>query len=137
MFEGEIVMQIVSASQFVDGLMAALYLQGRQELNLDDPAIDRQFALAYDDLLEKAEELNLVPDFVITADPTYGDSTCLRDAILDIRDSRSVSLNNPRFVRMSLKFAGLNTPDAVLNENTVPRAFLEDLARQHLSTISG
>ena len=130
-------MQIVSANQFVDGLMAALCLQGANGLDLDDPAIDRQFAEAYDDLLNRAEELGLVPDFVIAADPTYGDSTCLRDAILDIRDSRSVALNNPRFLRMDMKFAGQNTPEAVLNDNTVPRTVLESLARQHLTAIAG
>lgn len=126
----------MSAAQFVDGLMAALFNMGVTSLNLDNPEIDRQFARAYDELLDRAEELGLVPDFVISADPTYGDSTCLRDAILDIRDSRSVALNNPRFVKMTMKFAGHNTPDAVLNENTVPRPFLESLARQHLSSIS-
>jgi hypothetical protein len=129
-------MRIVSAAQFVDGLMAALCLQGKQGLNLDDPAIDRQFAQAYDEFLDDAEDLGLVPDFVISADPTYGDSTCLRDAILDIRDSRSVALNNPRFVRMSMKFGGENTPDSVLNENAVPRPVLERLAEQHLAMIA-
>jgi hypothetical protein len=129
-------MKIVSATQFVDGLMAALRLQGKTGLDLDDPEIDRQFARAYDELLDSAEELGLVPDFVISADPTYGDSTCLRDAILDIRDSRSVALNNPRFVHMTMKFAGQNTPELVLNENTVPRSFLERLAREHLTKIA-
>lgn len=130
-------MRIVSASQFVDGLMAALCLQGKDGLNLDDPAVDRHFADAYDEFLDKAEELGLVPDFVISADPTYGDSTCLRDAILDIRDSRSVALHNPRFVRMSMKFDGQNTPDSVLDENAVPRSVLETLAKQHLTAIAG
>jgi hypothetical protein len=129
-------MQIVSSAQFVDGLMAALFLQGKRTLNLDNPEIDRQFARAYDELLDNAEELGLVPDFVISADPTYGDSTCLRDAILDIRDSRSVALSNPRFVRMTMKFAGQNTPDSVLDGNTVPRSFLERLARTHLTMIA-
>lgn len=129
-------MKIVSAAQFVDGLMAALYLEGKRDLNLDDPEIDRQFARAYEELLDKAEELGLVPDFVISADPTYGDSTCLRDAILDIRDSRSVALNNPRFVRMTMKFEGQNTADSILDSNTVPRAFLQDLARQHLAAVA-
>lgn len=129
-------MQIISATQFVDGLMAALALQGKTGVNLEDPAVDRQFAKAYDDLLDRAEELGLVPDFVISADPTYGDSTCLRDAILDIRDSRSVALNNPRFVRMAMKFPGNNTAEAVLNESAVPRSFLENLAKQHLATIA-
>ena len=129
-------MKIVSATEFVDGLMAALCLQGKTGLNLDDPEIDRQFARAYDELLDNAEELGLVPDFVISADPTYGDSTCLRDAILDIRDSRSVALNNPRFVRMTMKFGGQNTAELVLDENTVPRSFLESLAREHLATIA-
>lgn len=129
-------MQIVSAAQFVDGLMAALSLQGKTGINLEDPAIDRQFARAYDELLNRAEELGLVPDFVLAADPTYGDSTCLRDAILDIRDSRSVALNNPRFVRMTMKFTGTNTAESVLADNTVPRVFLERLARTHLAAIA-
>lgn len=129
-------MRIVSAAQFVDGLMAALCLQGKTTLNLDDPAVDRQFARAYEDLLERAEELELVPDFVIAADPTYGDSTCLRDAILEIRDSRSVALNNPRFVRMSMKFGEDNTPAQILEENAVPRALLESLASQYLTEIA-
>jgi hypothetical protein len=129
-------MRIVSAAQFVDGLMAALYLQGKKELNLEDPTIDLQFARAYEELLDKAEELCLVPDFVISADPTYGDSTCLRDAILDIRDSRSVALNNPRFVHMTMKFPGPNSAESVLDDNAVPRPFLERLARQHLAAIA-
>lgn len=129
-------MQIVSAAEFVDGLMAALYLEGNEGFSLDDPSIDRQFAAAYDELLDNAETYGLVPDFVIAADPTYGDSTCLRDAILDIRDSRSVALSNPRFVRMDMKFKGRNTPDTVLNGNTVPRIVLENLAKKHLSAIA-
>jgi hypothetical protein len=129
-------MKIISATQFVDGLMAALRVQGKEELNLDDPAVDRQFARAYDELLERAEELGLVPDFVIAADPTYGDSTCLRDAILDIRDSRSVALNNPRFVRLTMKFGAENTPERILDDSAVPRKFLEDLAAQHLMEVA-
>lgn len=130
-------MQIVSATQFVDGLMAAMYKNGQKALNLDDPSIDRQFAKAYDDLLDNAETLGLVPDFVISTDSTYGDSTCLRDAILDIRDTRSVALNNPRFVRMDMKFKGLNTPDSVLDDNAVPRDVLMQLAKKHLASIEG
>lgn len=126
-------MKIVSAAEFVDGLMAALYLKGTNELSMDDPAVDRQFAAAYDDLLDNAEEYGLVPDFVIAADATYGDSPCLRDAILD---TRSVALNTPRFVRMDMKFTGRNTPDAVLEGNTVPRPILEGLATRHLSAIA-
>ena len=129
-------MQIVSAAQFVDGLMAALFKMGVTSLNLDNPEIDRQFAKAYDELLDRAEELGIVPDFVISSDPTYGDSACLRDAILDIRDSRSVALDNPRFITMTMKFSGRNTPDAVLEGNAVPRPILEQLAKQHLSSIS-
>lgn len=129
-------MRIVSAAQFVDGLMAALYLQGKTALKLDDPAVDRQFARAYEELLDNAEKLGLVPDFVIATDPTYGDSTCLRDAILEIRDSRSVALHNPRFVRMSMKFGDDNTPDQVLQDSAVPRSFLETLAREHLTEIA-
>lgn len=130
-------MKIVSAAEFVDGLMAALYLKGTDGFSLDDPAVDRQFAAAYDDLLDNAEKYGLVPDFVIAADATYGDSTCLRDAILDIRDTRSVALNNPRFVRMDMKFSGRNTPESVLDGNTVPRPVLEGLATKHLSAIAG
>lgn len=130
-------MQIVSATQFVDGLMAAMCVSGREKLNLDDPALDRSFAEAYDDLLENAEHLGLVPDFVIAADPTYDDSSCLRDAILDIRDTRSVALNNPRFVHMDMKFKGLNTADSVLDGNTVPRDVLLNLAKKHLGSIEG
>jgi hypothetical protein len=129
-------MRIVSAAQFVDGLMAALSKMGVQSLSLDDPEIDKKFGEAYDDLLDRAEELGIVPDFIISADPTYGDSICLRDAILDIRDSRSVALNNPRFVKMTMKFSGPNSPDTVLDNNTVPRAVLENLAKQHLSALS-
>lgn len=129
-------MQIISAAEFVDGLMAALCLEGKSCLNLSDPTVDQQFAKAYDELLDRAEELGLVPDFVIAADPTYGDSTCLRDAILDIRDTRSVALNNPLFVRVTMKFDNENSPERVLDESVLPRVFLETLARQHLVEIA-
>jgi hypothetical protein len=129
-------MRIVSAAQFVDGLIAALCLQGKTALMLDDPALDRQFATAYDELLGKSEELGLAPDFVISADPAYGDSTCLRDAILDIRDSGSVAVDDPRSARMTMRFAGHNTPESVLGGNAVPRWFLERLASEHLAMIA-
>ena len=77
-------MQILSAEQFVAGLMAALGAEGKHELQLSDPSLDEKFSLAYDELLDHAEELGVVPDFVISPNSLHGDSTALRDAILSI-----------------------------------------------------
>jgi hypothetical protein len=128
-------MKIISADQFVDGLIAALCLEGKQVMDLDDPKLDEQFAKAYDDLLDKAEDLGVVPDFVIAADPYFGDSTCLRDAILTARDLKSVALNNPRFLRLDIKIQD-KAAEQVLDDSSIPRGFLENLAKKYLVEIA-
>lgn len=128
-------MRIVSADQFVDGLIAALSLENKTEMDLDDPKVDQQFAKAYDDLLGQAENLGVVPDFTIAADPYFGDSTCLRDAIMAARDLRLVALNNPRFVRLTIKVKG-SAAEQVLEESGIPRVVLQGLAKKYLVEIA-
>ena len=128
-------MQIVSAEQFVDGLFAALTLLGRRNMNLDDCATDAQFAKAYEQLLEHAEEFDVVPDFTIVADPTYNDSTCLRDAILAVRDLRSVSLRNPRFIKLEVVLSS-EEAEAILARSAIPRALVEKMAKEHIYQVA-
>lgn len=128
-------MQVVSADQFVDGLIAALSIEGKHRIDLDDPNVDLQFAKAYDEFLQQAEALAVVPDFVIAADPYYGDSTCLRDTLLAVRDLRSVALNNPRFITLTIKM-GASGAERVLNESRIPRQVLQTLAKKYLVQIA-
>ena len=128
-------MQIVTAEQFVDGLFAALTLEGKKVIDLDDPRLDEQFEKVYDELLGSAEELGIVPDFTIATDPFYGDSTCLRDAILSVRDLRTVALRNPRFVTLDIRL-GEATAEQLLNESRIPRQRLQELARKYLAPIA-
>lgn len=127
--------KFVSAEQFVEGLIAALSLQGKQMIDLHNPDLDRQFAKAYDDLLDNAEALGLVPDFVISPDPDFGDSTCLRDAILAVRDYRSVALNNPRFVKLTIRLNERSAQE-VLSTGIFPPALLEGMAARHLDHVA-
>ncbi|WP_413711639.1 hypothetical protein [Rhizobium sp. Rhizsp82] len=128
-------MQIVSAEQFVRGLLAALSLEGKTTIHLDDPRLDEQFAKAYDELLDNAEALGVVPDFVIAPDPHHGDSTALRDALLAVRDLKDIELHNPKFVRATIpddKARALRT----LKESRIPDDALTRMARKYLSEVA-
>ncbi len=128
-------MQIVSAEQFVQGLLAALSLQGKKTILLDDPRLDEQFARAYDDLLDNAETLGVVPDFVIAPDPYHGDSTALRDAILAVRDLKGVALHNPKFVRVTIDVSA-ETARKTLSESRIPDSALERMAKKYLADVA-
>lgn len=128
-------MQIVSAEQFVQGLLAALSLQGKTTILLDDPRVDEQFAKAYDDLLDNAEELGVVPDFVIAPNPYHGDSTTLRDAILAIRDLKGVALHNPTFVRVTIN-ASEDAARRTLTDSRIPGSALQRMAKKYLADIT-
>ena len=128
-------MDIVSADQFVDGLIAALSLLGKTRIDMDNRDLDQQFARAYAEFLEKAEDLDLVPDFVMTANADYGDSTCLRDTILSARDIRAIALNNPRFVTLQILMKGQPAEER-LEENQIPAKVLHSLAKKYLARIA-
>lgn len=127
--------QFISAEQFVGGLIATLRLQGKTEIDLQNPMLDEQFALAYNELLASSEELGIVPDFVISPDPDFGDSTCLRDTILSIRDLRTIALNNPRFVTLTIQ-VDTDAAAKVLEYSAVPKDRLKAWASKYLEQIA-
>jgi hypothetical protein len=128
-------MEIVSADQFVDGLIAALVTLGKKRIDLDDPDVDQKFSEAYGELLGQAEALQIAPDFIIVADPFYGDSTCLRNALLNARDLKSVELSNPRFLKLGIRMKN-KSAEQVLSESKVPKDVLLHLAKRHLTQIA-
>jgi hypothetical protein len=130
-----IAMQIISAEQFVQGLLAALSLEGKKTILLDDPRLDEQFAKAYDDLLDHAEDLGVVPDFVIAPDRYHGDSTALRDAILAVRDLKDIALHNPKFVRVTIDVLE-ETAVKTLKESRIPDMALRRMAAKYLSDVA-
>jgi hypothetical protein len=130
-----VAMQIISAEQFVQGLLAALSLQGKKTILLDDPRLDEQFAKAYDDLLDHAEDLGVVPDFVIAPDRYHGDSTALRDAILAVRDLKDIALHNPKFVRVTIDVQA-DMAEKTLAESRIPDFALRRMASKYLSDVA-
>ncbi|MBY5329231.1 hypothetical protein [Rhizobium leguminosarum] len=128
-------MQIVSAEQFIEGLIAALSLDGKKSIQLDNPKLDEQFSKAYNELLDNAENLGVVPDFVIAPDAYHGDSTCLRDAILAVRDLKSVALHNPKFVRLSIDVTSA-AAEKTLDDSRIPGDALRKMAKKYLTDVA-
>ena len=130
-----VAMQIISAEHFIQGLLAALSLEGKTTIQLDDPRLAEQFAKAYDELLDQAEALGVVPDFVMTPNRYHGDSTALRDAILAVRDLKDVVLQNPKFVRVTIDVLA-ESATTTLSASRIPGSALRRMATKYLSEVA-
>jgi hypothetical protein len=94
---------LITSNQFVTGLLCALKLHGVQKLKLIGSQTDAAFAKAYEDLVGRMKELDLVVDFSLATDLYHGDSETLRETLYAARQKGIVSINNPSFKTVEIE----------------------------------
>jgi hypothetical protein len=118
--------KIISSDEFVAGLMAALALSGRTHFRLDSNEIDEKFEKAYKVLVDRIDDLDVLPAFSFERDGSHGDSATLRDTLMAARERKIIALNNPTLWTLEIKL-----PDErairYLKKNPLPQQFYEDL----------
>jgi len=92
----------LTAVDFMTGILAALSLRGERVLDLNDTRVDEAFAAVYQEVLDRADAIDLDVDFQIIPDAVHGDSTVVQDAIREAIASRLVGRINPSFRRIKI-----------------------------------
>lgn len=95
--------QILTADQFVAGVISVLALRNRKHFELQDSELDEKFSLAFEELVSNEERLGVMPNFTFYVDPFHGDSVSLRETLLAAREKELIALNNPTFHTFDIK----------------------------------
>lgn len=96
---------ILTADQFVAGIISTLVLRGRSHFVLRDTELDEKFQTAFEELVEHEDELNVTPNFTFIIDPLHGDSVTLRETLLAAKEKEIIALNNPTFHTFDIKLS--------------------------------
>jgi len=128
-------MNILTADQFVAGLMSALALKNRKHFVLNDSELDEKFEHAFEDLVANEEALGVIPNFTFYTDPLHGDSVALRETLLAAREKELISINNPTFHTFDIK---LDDSRAQQYLEKVPflKTFLNDIVDRYFADSS-
>jgi hypothetical protein len=98
--------KLITSNQFVTGVLCALVLSGTKTLRLVGSKTDEAFANAYQDLVSRMKEMDIIPDFSLAVDPFHGDSETLRETLYAARQKGIVSINNPSFKTIEIQLGG-------------------------------
>ncbi|MFT4277293.1 MAG: hypothetical protein QM576_13125 [Rhodopseudomonas sp.] len=122
--------KIITASEFVIGILCALKIAGVDCLRLSGHSTDSEFESAYEDLLSTLNLFDVRPDFSLATDPFHGDSETLRETLYAARQKGIVAINNPSFKTVEIK---LEEPeiDEILDRSPLPRDYLMKIANKH------
>ena len=118
--------KLITADQFVLGLLCELRLRGITELKLSDSGTDRKFGQAYQRLVARSGELGVSPDFTIFEDRFHGDSQVLRETLYSARDKRIVAINNPSFKVVEIRLSEKSASE-YLDQEPVARGVFSEL----------
>jgi len=94
---------ILTADQFVAGVISVLALKNRKTFMLHDTQLDDMFHSAFRDLAAKEDVLDVTPNFTFFIDPLHGDSVSLRQTLLAAKEKGLIALNNPTFHTFEIK----------------------------------
>lgn len=94
---------ILTADQFVAGLIAVLALKNRKHFVLRDSELDERFEHAFEDLVGNEQSLGITANFTFYTDLLHGDSVSLRETLLAAREKELISFNNPTFHTFDIK----------------------------------
>lgn len=123
---------ILTADQFVAGVIATLALKNRKQFVLKDSELDERFEHAFDELVAKEESFGIRTNFTFYTDPLHGDSVSLRETLLAAREKELISLNNPTFHTFTI---GLDERRAriYLGKVPLPEQFLSEIVDKYFS----
>lgn len=95
---------VITADDFMTGLLAALALEGVETLSMRDEDFNQAVADAFTALQTRAaEDGDVRANFTIAVSATYGDSPDVRQAITRSVQRDLVSLDNPEYQKVRLK----------------------------------
>ncbi|MDR0594956.1 MAG: hypothetical protein LBG60_17255 [Bifidobacteriaceae bacterium] len=94
----------ISMDDFVTGWIAALASLGVTTVRMESPRFYRAAVKAYEKFAQLCEQQGYRPQFVIWQTKYYGDAPDFRNAIYRATARDLVSLDNPDFVNMRLKY---------------------------------
>jgi len=94
---------LLTADQFVAGIISTLALKNHRNFEFKDTELDRMFEKAFGVLVERKDDLQVTPTFTFVSDPLHGDSIALRETLLAAKEKELISLNNPTFHTFSIK----------------------------------
>ncbi len=123
---------IVTADQFVAGIISVLALKDHKSFVLRDTQLDQMFQNAYKELAAKQEELNVTPNFTFFIDPFHGDSVSLRQTLLAAKEKKLIALNNPTFHTFEIKLDD-DRAHKYLGKGPLSEAFLTGIVERHFS----
>lgn len=124
---------ILTADQFVAGVIATLALKDLKRFVLKDSELDEMFELAFGELVENEANFDVTPNFTFYTDPIHGDSVVLRETLLAAREKELIAVNNPTFHTFDIKL-DLERARRYLERSPLPKEFFEQLVTKHFSS---
>ena len=121
---------ILTADQFVAGIISVLALRGRKHFVLKDTELDERFERAFDALVAKEEDFDVTPNFTFNIDPLHGDSVSLRETLLAAKEKELIALNNPSFHTFDIRLSDQRA-NRYLASMPIPTAFLDEIVDQY------
>ena len=97
-------MTSMTADDFIKGLLAVLVLKGTTKISIRNDEFDRAVAPIFKKLQSLAPNKQIDLRFRIRLHPFYGDSITARNAIVSAAQHGLISLDNPEFLDITLKF---------------------------------
>lgn len=121
---------IVTSGEFVAAILSELALQDTKKITLSDTLVDKRFEDAYQDLLCRADEFDLEPNFTIATNAYHGDSSTLRETIYALRDRGVVAINNPSFKTVEFVLSE-DRALKLLERSTLPRTLIAEIVQHN------
>jgi len=115
---------ILTADQFVAGIISVLALRGRKHFVLQDTELDEKFEHAFEALIASEDLRHVTPNFTFHVDPLHGDSVSLRETLLAAKEKDLIALNNPTFHTFDIKLSNQRATRYLANV-PVPTAFFD------------
>lgn len=123
---------ILTADQFVAGIISVLALKHRKSFVLRDTQLDEMFQHAFEDLASNEEALDVTPNFTFFIDPLHGDSVSLRQTLLAAKEKELIALNNPTFHTFEIKVDD-ERARRYLSKVPLSKEFLTEIVDRHFA----
>lgn len=128
-------MTILTADQFVAGLISALALKKKKHFVLKDSELDVRFEHAFEDLVSHEEDFGVTTNFTFYIDRLHGDSVALRETLLAAREKELISINNPTFHTFDIKLDD-SRAQQYLDKLPTLKVFFNDVVDRYFSDVS-
>ncbi|MEJ8835590.1 hypothetical protein [Ramlibacter sp. AN1133] len=124
---------IITADQFVAGIISVLALRGRKHFVLKDTELDEKFERAFEALVAEEGSLEVTPNFTFISDPLHGDSVALRETLLAAKEKELIALNNPSFHTFDIKLSDQRA-NRYLQNLPLPAEFLNRIVDENFTS---